>query len=86
MRAPVYLVTGWYDNNYGPIGATRGFNGMRLQAATPEARERTKLIIEPWAHSSIHVLNTRFTTAHADDFSHATRLGTAIVFTWSFCS
>ena len=60
MRVPVYLVTGWYDNNYGPVGATRGFNGMRLQAATPEARERTKLIIGPWTHSSIHVLNTRF--------------------------
>ncbi|MBW2692238.1 MAG: CocE/NonD family hydrolase [Deltaproteobacteria bacterium] len=60
MRAPVYLVTGWYDNNYGPIGATRGFNGMRREAATPEARERTKLIIGPWTHSSIHVLKTRF--------------------------
>jgi hypothetical protein len=42
MRVPVYLVTGWYDNNYGPVGATRGFNGTRLQAATPEARERNR--------------------------------------------
>lgn len=60
MRVPIYLVTGWYDNNYGPIGATRGFNGMKHAAATPEARERTKLIIGPWTHGSIHVLNTRF--------------------------
>jgi len=60
MRAPVYLVTGWYDNNYGPVGATRGFNGMRTQAATPEAREHTKLIIGPWTHSSIRVSNTRY--------------------------
>jgi putative CocE/NonD family hydrolase len=60
MRVPVYLVTGWYDNNYGPVGATRGFNGMRREAATAEARERTKLIIGPWTHSSIHVLKTRF--------------------------
>jgi putative CocE/NonD family hydrolase len=60
MRVPVYLVTGWYDNNYGPIGATRGFEGMRTRAATPEARELTKLIIGPWTHSSIDVLATRF--------------------------
>ncbi len=60
MRAPVYLVTGWYDNNYGPVGATRGFNGMRREAATPEARERTRLIIGPWTHSSIDVLHTRY--------------------------
>jgi putative CocE/NonD family hydrolase len=60
MRAPVYLVTGWYDNNYGPVGATRGFRGMRSQAATREAREHTKLLIGPWTHSSIHVLGTRF--------------------------
>jgi len=60
MRVPVYLVTGWYDNNYGPIGATRGFNGMRREAATSEARDRTRLIIGPWTHSSIDVLETRF--------------------------
>ncbi len=60
IRTPIYLVTGWYDNNYGPVGATRGFNGMRHGAATPEAREHTKLIIGPWTHSTIHVLKTRF--------------------------
>jgi putative CocE/NonD family hydrolase len=60
MRVPIYLVTGWYDNNYGPVGATRGFSGMRHEAATPEARERTRLIIGPWTHSSIDVLQTRF--------------------------
>ncbi len=59
IRVPVYLVTGWYDNNYGPVGATRGFRGMRTQAATPEAREHTKLMIGPWTHGSIHVLGTR---------------------------
>jgi len=60
MRVPVYLVTGWYDNNYGPVGATRGFNGMRREAATSVARERTKLIIGPWTHGRIGVLETRF--------------------------
>lgn len=60
IRVPVYLVTGWYDNNYGPVGATRGFQGMRSRAATRAARERTKLMIGPWTHSSIHVLATRF--------------------------
>ncbi len=60
IRAPVYLVTGWYDNNYGPVGATRGFAGMRARAATRAARERTKLMIGPWTHGSIGVRSTRF--------------------------
>jgi uncharacterized protein len=60
IRVPVYLVTGWYDNNYGPVGATRGFAGMRSQAATPEARALTKLIIGPWTHSGTRVGATRF--------------------------
>ncbi|MDH3519629.1 MAG: CocE/NonD family hydrolase [Myxococcales bacterium] len=60
MRVPVLLVTGWYDNNYGPVGATRGFRGMRSEAATREAREHTKLMIGPWTHSSIEVTKTQF--------------------------
>ncbi len=60
IRVPVYLVTGWYDNNYGPVGATRGFAGMRGEAATPEARALTKLIIGPWTHSSTRVGENRF--------------------------
>lgn len=60
MRVPVQLVSGWYDNSYGTIGATRGFNGMRERAATPEARENTKLMLGPWTHTSLYVDRTAF--------------------------
>lgn len=60
MRVPVQLVSGWYDNSYGTIGATRGFNGMRDHAATPDARARTKLMLGPWTHTSLRVDRTVF--------------------------
>lgn len=58
MRVPVLLLSGWYDSTYGPVGAVRGFQGMRREAATAEAREQTRLILGPWTHSSVDVLNT----------------------------
>lgn len=60
MRVPVQLVSGWYDNSYGTIGATRGFNGMRQRAGTAEARQKTKLMLGPWTHTSLYVDRTRF--------------------------
>ena len=65
MRVPVLLVSGWYDSTYGPVGAMRGFNGMRDRAATAEARENTRLILGPWIHSS---LNAHSTTAYDRSF------------------
>jgi putative CocE/NonD family hydrolase len=59
MRVPVLLVSGWYDSSYGTVGAVRGFQGMREKAATNEAREKTKLILGPWTHSSLDVFSTR---------------------------
>lgn len=58
MRVPVLLVSGWYDSTYGPVGAMRGFNGMREHAATPEAREETRLVLGPWTHTSLDVFTT----------------------------
>lgn len=55
MTAPVLIVDGWFDNAYGPEGATRGFNGVRAEAASPEAREHTRLVMGPWGHQGVGV-------------------------------
>jgi putative CocE/NonD family hydrolase len=57
---PAFLLSGWYDAAYGPEGATRGFHGMKERAATPQAREKTKLILGPWNHTSLNSRKTRF--------------------------
>jgi hypothetical protein len=60
MRNPAFLESGWYDAAYGPEGATRGFNKMRTEAATVEAREQTRLILGPWNHTSLNTRKTKF--------------------------
>lgn len=60
FKNPTFLLSGWYDAAYGPEGATRGFKGMREQAATPQARQQTKLILGPWNHTSLNSRKTRF--------------------------
>jgi len=48
-RAAVLNLSGWYDDNYGPEGATTNFNGLR-RARRGEADARTQLLIGPWVH------------------------------------
>ena len=60
MRNPAFLESGWYDAAYGPEGATRGFNRMKKEAATPEARDQTILILGPWNHTSLNTRKTKF--------------------------
>lgn len=60
MKNPVFLESGWYDAAYGPEGATRAFNKMRKEAATPEAREKSILILGPWNHTSLNTRKTKF--------------------------
>lgn len=60
FKNPTFLLSGWYDAAYGPEGATRGFLGMRKRAATPQARQQTKLILGPWNHTSLNSRKTRF--------------------------
>jgi hypothetical protein len=60
MRNPAFLESGWYDAAYGPEGATRGFNTMRTEAATTEAKEQTRLILGPWNHTSLNTRKTKF--------------------------
>ncbi len=49
VRVPVFNFSGWHDEGYGPIGATRNYAGLRARAATPEARS-PRLLIGPWVH------------------------------------
>ena len=49
VRVPIFNFSGWHDEGYGPIGATRNYAGLRARAATPEARS-PRLLIGPWVH------------------------------------
>ena len=60
MKAPVFLESGWYDAAYGPEGATRGFNKMRNEGGSEEARKNTKLVLGPWNHTSLNTRKTKF--------------------------
>ncbi|PWT88127.1 MAG: hypothetical protein C5B54_11105 [Acidobacteria bacterium] len=55
MKAPVLLVSGWYDSAYGPLGASEGFQKIRKEGGSTEARERSHLILGPWNHGSINI-------------------------------
>jgi hypothetical protein len=48
-HAAVLNFSGWYDDNYGPEGATTNFKGL-LQARAGEKNARTALLIGPWVH------------------------------------
>ena len=60
IRNPVFLESGWYDAAYGPEGATRAFNKMKMEAATPEARDKSILVLGPWNHTSLNTRKTKF--------------------------
>jgi putative CocE/NonD family hydrolase len=45
----VLNISGWYDEAYGPDGATTNFNGLRA-ARKGEKDPRTRTIIGPWTH------------------------------------
>src|SRR5262249_34510085 len=45
VHAAVLNVSAWYDDNYGPEGATTNFNGL-LAAGD----EHTALLLGPWTH------------------------------------
>jgi putative CocE/NonD family hydrolase len=59
MKTPVLLISGWYDNVYGTLGATEGFNRMRSEGGSPQAREETRLMLGPWQHGAISVTKTK---------------------------
>jgi putative CocE/NonD family hydrolase len=49
VHAAVLNISGWYDEAYGPDGATANFNGL-LAARKGEEDPRTRTIIGPWTH------------------------------------
>jgi len=49
VHAAVLNLSGWYDEAYGPDGATTNFNGI-LKERRGEKDPRTRTIIGPWTH------------------------------------
>ncbi len=49
VEAAVLNLSGWYDEAYGPEGATTNFNGL-LAARRDDTDPRTRLVIGPWVH------------------------------------
>ena len=49
VSAAVLNLSGWYDEAYGPEGATTNFNGL-MAARAGEADPRAHLLIGPWVH------------------------------------
>lgn len=51
-QAAVLNISGWYDEAYGPDGATTNFNGL-LEARKNEKDVRTATIIGAWTHGEL---------------------------------
>jgi putative CocE/NonD family hydrolase len=49
VHAAVLNISGWYDEAYGPDGATTNFNGL-LKERHGDQDPRTRSIIGPWTH------------------------------------
>ncbi|MGZ4731873.1 MAG: CocE/NonD family hydrolase, partial [Terriglobales bacterium] len=49
VHAAVLNFSGWYDDNYGPEGATTNFAGL-LKARADAGDPQTHLLIGPWVH------------------------------------
>jgi putative CocE/NonD family hydrolase len=52
VHAAVLNISGWYDEAYGPDGATTNFNGL-LKARKGEKDARTATIIGAWTHGEL---------------------------------
>jgi uncharacterized protein len=51
VQAAVLNLSGWYDEAYGPDGATTNFNGL-LASRRGDKEARTRTIIGPWTHGA----------------------------------
>ncbi|MDH3403083.1 MAG: CocE/NonD family hydrolase [Acidobacteriota bacterium] len=49
VDAAVLNLSGWYDEAYGPEGATTNFNGL-VAARRGDPEPRTRLVLGPWVH------------------------------------
>src|SRR6266581_9038999 len=67
VHAAVLNFSGWYDDNYGPEGATTNFNGL-LESGAKDSEKRTHLLLGPWVHG---VDATAKTTSGEHEFGPA---------------
>jgi putative CocE/NonD family hydrolase len=58
VRVPTFNFSGWHDEGYGPVGATRNFAGMRRHAGGSAANHH-RLVIGPWTHGEPTVQSTK---------------------------
>jgi putative CocE/NonD family hydrolase len=58
VHAAVLNLSGWYDDNYGPEGATTNFVGL-LKARTGEHDSRAHLLVGPWVHGVDETAETK---------------------------
>ncbi|MGB5159812.1 MAG: CocE/NonD family hydrolase [Thermoanaerobaculia bacterium] len=49
VKAAVLNLSGWYDEAYGPEGATTNFNGL-IESRKNEPNARSALVLGPWIH------------------------------------
>ena len=58
VHAAVLNFSGWYDDNYGPEGATTNFNGL-LKARAGNPDPQAHLLIGPWVHGVDNTAKTK---------------------------
>src|SRR5579871_4078758 len=58
VHAAVLNLSGWYDDNYGPEGATTNFAGL-LASRAGEPDPRTHLLLGPWVHGVLSTAKIR---------------------------
>jgi len=66
-HAAVLNLSAWYDDNYGPEGATTNYEGL-LKARAGDKNPRTHLLLGPWVHG---VANTAKTKSGEREFGSA---------------
>jgi len=67
VHAAALNFSGWYDDNYGPEGATTNFAGL-LKTRAGQGDPRTHLLLGPWVHG---VASTARTKSGEREFSAA---------------
>ena len=58
VRVPAFNFSGWHDEGYGPVGATRNFMGMR-RMGKGDAAAHQRLVIGPWVHGEPTLQSTK---------------------------
>jgi putative CocE/NonD family hydrolase len=58
VHAAVLNFSAWYDDNYGPEGATTNFAGL-LKARSQEDHPQTSLLLGPWVHGVDETAKTK---------------------------